>query len=60
MPSGVGAIHFFSGFASTNDGVLIAMQKMTTVEYDAATETVGIEYPELYWSRSCLIEDITI
>ena len=32
----------FAGFASTNDGVLIAMHKMTTVEYDAATETVRL------------------
>ena len=32
----------FPGFASTNDGVLIAMHKMTTVEYDADTETVRL------------------
>lgn len=32
----------FPGFASTNDGVLIAMHKMTIVEYDAASETVRL------------------
>lgn len=32
----------FAGFASTNDGVLIAMHKMTTVSYDAGTETVRL------------------
>ena len=32
----------FPGFASTNDGVLIAMHKMKTVENDSATENVRL------------------